>query len=344
MSDALHSSSPDSSQENTPRVSVIVPLYNTASFIGRALESVLHQTMSDLELIVVDDGSTDDSLAVVETVDDERLQIIRQSNQGASAARNRGLDEARAPYVAFLDGDDFWREDKLERQLAVLDKRPDLDLVFACCTVVDEEETPLALTGPGPAGPLSYADLLSENFIRNGSTVLVRRDALVAAGRFDPAFAACNDYEAWLRVAALRPRNIVCVQRYLTFYRRRSGQISSNWRGMRDAFEQLMLKMQSLRPHETASVDRTARRNMYRYLALVAYKGGETKSALGLLLDSFRARPMRFLRDPRSWLVTLGCLSWAVFGKNGYRTLEAPALRLWDRAALKSAARSGPRP
>lgn len=340
MSD-VHHPSPDSHQRNTPRVSVIVPLYNTAAFIGPALESVLKQTMSDLELIVVDDGSTDDSLAVVQSVEDERLRIFRQNNQGASAARNRGLGEAHAPYVAFLDGDDFWREDKLERQLTVLDKHPELDLVFTRCTVVDEQEEPLALTGPAPDGPMSYSDLLCENFIRNGSTVLVRRAALVAAGCFDPSFAACNDYEAWLRVSALRPRNLLCVQQYLTFYRRRRGQISSNWRAMRDAFEQLMAKMQTLHPQETARVGRSARRNMYRYLALVAYKGGEAKEALGLLLASFRARPVHFLRDPRSWLVTFGCLSWALFGRYGYRYLEASALRLWDRAALKSSALSG---
>lgn len=339
MSEAPHRPSPDSHQENLPRVSVVVPLYNTASFIRRALESVLNQTMGDLELIVVDDGSTDDSLAAVQSFDDARLRIVHQSNQGASAARNRGLRDARAPYVAFLDGDDFWREDKLECQLAVLDANPELDLVFARCTVVDEQEAPLVLTGPCPDGPMSYSDLLSENFIRNGSTVLVRRDALVAAGSFDPAFAACNDYEAWLRVSALRPRNLVCVQQYLTFYRRRGGQISSNWRVMRDAFEQLMVKMQTLRPQETARSGCSARRNMYRYLALVAYRGGETKSALGLLLDSFRARPMHFLRDPRSWLVTVGCLSWALFGQYGHRALERPALRLWNRAALKSSAR-----
>lgn len=107
-----------------PVVSVVIPLYNKASYVQRALESVLAQSVSDLEIIVVDDGSSDDGLAVVERFRDARLRVIRQTNAGPGAARNRGLAEARSDYVAFLDADDQWMPDFLEDGVSTLDRHP----------------------------------------------------------------------------------------------------------------------------------------------------------------------------------------------------------------------------
>src|SRR6056297_1668487 len=116
-----------------PTVSVIVPTYNRADALPRTVESVLGQTLDDLELIVVDDASTDDTPAVIDDYDDDRVQFVQhERNQGASAARNTGIDRAEGDYVAFLDSDDVWRPTKLEKQVQTLARRGD-DWVAAYC-------------------------------------------------------------------------------------------------------------------------------------------------------------------------------------------------------------------
>ena len=103
-----------------PRVSVVVPVYNKGRYLRRAVDSVLAQSFTDFELILVDDGSTDDSLAVAREYTDPRVRVIRQANSGAGAARNRGIDEARATMVAFLDGDDEWVPAFLDQMMALV--------------------------------------------------------------------------------------------------------------------------------------------------------------------------------------------------------------------------------
>lgn len=112
------------------KVSVILPTYNYAHYIEEAVESVLHQTLSDFELIVIDDGSTDDTPSVLSRIDDPRVQIVRTPNRGLCAARNEGLERARGEFIAFLDADDRFRPDKLERQVRMMEAEPDLASVF----------------------------------------------------------------------------------------------------------------------------------------------------------------------------------------------------------------------
>lgn len=314
-----------------PRVSVVVTAYNVAPFLRQALESALSQTATDIEVVVVDDGSSDEPDRVAGEFADPRLRLVRQDNQGASAARNRGVSETSAPYVAFLDGDDYWGKDKLEQQASLLDRHPEIDLVFTLCGVVSERGTSLAAPQRPPAAAISFAELLCENYVRNGSSVMVRRSALEAAGGFDASFAACNDYEAWLRIALLRERNVLCLQRYLTFYRRRAGQITDDWRTLERSFLQLLDKMEDRRPEEVRRARPAALRNMYRYFSLIAYKNGESMESLRLLAISFRSQPAAFCLDLRSWLVAAGSVSRLVLGPAVYGRIERPALRLWTR-------------
>jgi glycosyltransferase involved in cell wall biosynthesis len=106
-------------------ISVVIPLYNKAAEIERTLRSVLAQTLSPLEIIVVDDGSTDGSAAIVERVGGERVRLVHQQNRGVSAARNRGIELSRGEYVAFLDGDDRWNPDYLQTLAAFIARHPD---------------------------------------------------------------------------------------------------------------------------------------------------------------------------------------------------------------------------
>jgi len=114
-----------------PRVSVIIPCYNYGRFLREAVASAAGQTLDDIEIIIVDDGSTDDTPEVIESLDDRRIRTRRMPNCGVSAARNAGLDMARGEFIAFLDADDRWHADKLERQVALMEAEPDVAMVFS---------------------------------------------------------------------------------------------------------------------------------------------------------------------------------------------------------------------
>lgn len=131
-----------------PRVSVIIPCYNTARYVKETIESVLNQTRQDFEIIVVDDGSTDDSHNVIASINDQRIRYHYQPNQGLAAARNTGLALATGEFVAFLDADDFFLPEKLARQIAALDSQPEVGLVAGGHLYVDEFGNSLAESQP----------------------------------------------------------------------------------------------------------------------------------------------------------------------------------------------------
>jgi glycosyltransferase involved in cell wall biosynthesis len=200
-------------EADEPRVSVVVPAYNRADTLARAVDSALAQTLGDIEVLVVDDGSTDGTRALVEGWADPRVRYLaHDANRGVSAARNTGVEAARGEYVAFLDSDDEWLPRKLDRQLSVLEDRGE-GWVGAYCDVAS---TGLSLGGriaaavskhlfrsaaPREGGRELAAALLSmQVFMGPGSTLLVERDAVAATGGFDEGLSIYEDWDLVLRV------------------------------------------------------------------------------------------------------------------------------------------------
>lgn len=194
--------SPPNPRGVPPVVTVIIPTYNRAHLLSRALDSVLAQTFEDFEVLVVDDGSTDDTAALMAeyVARDERVRyLVQPRNAGVSAARNRGLREARGAYIAFLDSDDEWLPTKLERQVDRFEVLPeDVGLVYGGVENVgaDGERT---VHTPEHRGDL-FQTLLRKNVIHGTSGVMLRRAAAVRAGFFDEEIPAIEDWEYWLRV------------------------------------------------------------------------------------------------------------------------------------------------
>lgn len=187
-------------QRSGPVVSVIMPTFNRVDTLPRAIRGVLDQTFDDLELITIDDGSTDGTEPVVKGLSDPRIRYIRQENGGVASARNRGLAEARGEFVAFLDSDDEWLPRKLERQLEVFARGSSrLGLVYTGVETVSAAQRSVQL--PSMAG-LVFPRMLHRNVIHGGgSNVLLRAEVLPFVGGFDTGLPAAEDYDLWLRVS-----------------------------------------------------------------------------------------------------------------------------------------------
>ena len=188
-------------QAAPPTVTVVIPTYNRAALLPRALRSVLAQTHQDFEVLVVDDGSTDDTASVVADTGDARVRYVRQpENAGVAAARNRGLRESRGTFIAFLDSDDEWRPEKLAMQLELFDTHSDeTALVYTGVENVRTDGTS-SIDRPRDRGNV-YARMLAVNVIHGGgSNVMIRRSVVATAGFFHETLPAIEDYDYWLRI------------------------------------------------------------------------------------------------------------------------------------------------
>lgn len=196
--------------KDQPSVSVVIPTYNSAAFLGQAVASVCNQTYSDFELIVVDDGSTDDTQRVLEPYR-ERIRYLYQPNMGESSARNRGIQESRGRYVAFLDADDLWLPHKLAVQVTFMDRTPEAVLVYSPCLWINVAGERIFhhgsnVVGTGTACPVDvFPKLVMGDMIASPSCVMVRRQYLEHGQAFNPAIRHSEDWDLWLRLSLQGP-------------------------------------------------------------------------------------------------------------------------------------------
>lgn len=186
-----------------PRVSVIIPTYNRKDFLLEAVDSVLAQTYEDFELIVVDDGSTDDTEEVL-TSNDERLIYIYQVNRGVSAARNRGIELARGEFIAFLDSDDLWLPTKLQVQVAFMDQHHEAEICYTDEVWIRHGVRVNPKRKHAKYSGWIYPHCLTLCII-SPSSALIRRGFFEEVGTFDPHLPVCEDYDFWLRVTSRIP-------------------------------------------------------------------------------------------------------------------------------------------
>jgi glycosyltransferase involved in cell wall biosynthesis len=185
----------------SPTVSVVIPVFNRPVAIRRAIDSVLQQTWQDFEILIVDDASTDQTASVVAEIADPRIRLIRHAHRrGGSAARNSGIQEARAPYVAFLDSDDEWMPSKLRRQLELFETADDsVGLVYTGLQRILPDG--MASTRIPQRYRNLNRQLLVENVVGGASVGMVRRDVLRQIGGFDEDLPSKQDVDMWLRIS-----------------------------------------------------------------------------------------------------------------------------------------------
>jgi glycosyltransferase involved in cell wall biosynthesis len=248
-----------------PTMSVIVPTYNAERTIRETITSVLQQTFSDFELIVINDGSTDRTLELLNTVKDPRVKTFSYPNGGVPVARNHGLSHATGEFITFLDADDLWTPDKLELQLATLQQHPEAGVVYSWAYYMDEEGESFHAENPIFFEGNVYAELLVRDFIVSGSNCLIRRQAIESVGEFDPSIPGADDWDYWIRLALHWP--FVVVPKLQIFYRQSSGSVSSKVEAMEKNNLRVIEKGFQAAPPEIQSLKNQSLANTYRYSA-----------------------------------------------------------------------------
>jgi glycosyltransferase involved in cell wall biosynthesis len=230
-----------------PLVSVVIPAYNADWCVAKAIDSVLAQDFRDFEVIVVNDGSTDDTVAVLAGYG-EMIRAVHQANGGLSSARNAGIRAALGDLVAFLDADDWWLPGKLSRQVELMAARPEVGFSSTAARVEDPDGSLLNLWACPQWEGAFLAHLFGELacVAGSGSAVMVRRGLFDQAGGFDESLRSLEDIDMWLRLAAVT--DYACIPEPLAVILKRLGSMSRNLDVMREAAVRVMTKNRALLP------------------------------------------------------------------------------------------------
>lgn len=267
------------------KFSVVIPLYNKEKYIEATIRSVLDQSHQDLEVLVVDDGSTDGSLALAERFASDRVHIIRQENQGVSVARNTGIEHASGEFICFLDADDQWRPEYLATIDVLTEQYPESDIFVTAYAVnmgggkVHYSTRLEPETGCLPNYWLTLAR--GYDFVWTSATV-IRRETLIRAGLFKPGEKIGQDLDMWARVARINPRvaysNHICVDYNRAAEQNARTRVRVAWAGafLRDLEEELVDPRRTL--EERASIQRKYDKKMTVFI-FTAILAGERKRA-----------------------------------------------------------------
>lgn len=249
---------------NIPLVSVIIPVYNGEKTIRETIFSVLNQTYKNIELIVINDGSLDLTLNVIYTIKDSRLKVFSYEKSGVSTSRNRGIERASGQFISFLDADDIWTPEKVEKQLKALQANPQASVAYSWVDYIDENGDFFRHGNHITMNGNAYKKMLIQNILENGSNPLIRRQALINVGNFDPSLKFAEDWDMWLRLASRY--DFVTVPHADVLYRMSFSSVSTNVLEMEKACLKFIEKSFNSAPTSLQSLKRKSLTNLYHYL------------------------------------------------------------------------------
>ncbi|WP_458527031.1 glycosyltransferase family 2 protein [Onishia taeanensis] len=324
---------------HAPTFSVIMPVYNVEDFVTEAVASVLDQTCSDFELLIIDDCSPDASVALCQAFNDPRLRIVRhRQNRGLAGARNTGIREARGRFLAFLDSDDRWHPDKLMQHAAHLEANPRVGLSFSRSAFIDADGQPTRCYQMPQLTQIDAGLLFCRNPVGNGSAPVMRREALDAiafeapfAGimercYFDPSLRRSEDIECWVRLALTTDWQLEGLPAPLTEYRLNAGGLSSSLYQQLASWETVAAKTAGYAPEFMAEWGPIARAYQLRYLSRQAIRLGDGKAAVNLLHSALACHWRILLAEPSRTLQTATAAYLMRWIPGAYRRLEGLAL------------------
>jgi glycosyltransferase involved in cell wall biosynthesis len=230
-----------------PKVSVVIPAYNAMQYLPETVDSVLRQSFTDFELLIIDDGSLDNIKEWTFNLPDKRVKLISQTNQGLSSARNTGIVNSNGEYIAFLDADDLWEETKLEKQVNYLNEQPQVGLIHTWMLLIDEQSQPTGKIMKSYAEGKIWQQLLEKNIIACPS-VMVRRRCFATVGLFDKDLRSIEDWDMWIRIAVFYP--FAVIKEPLAYYRQLPNSMSKNCQIMNEAFNIVIEKAFKSAPKE----------------------------------------------------------------------------------------------
>ncbi len=289
-----------------PRVSVVIPVFNAASTVAGAIESVLAQTFTDFEIIAIDNGSTDRSREVLAQYS-SHVKVLQEPKRGPSAARNTGVRAASGEYLGFLDADDWWRPNMLERTVQTLDRDPDCALVYTDLALVDSTGREQMASLVGESHPPTVNEMLERLWPILPSGVLMRRRAFDLAGGFEEVLIAFEDVYLWLRAREhgkfLYLAEPLAVWRFALF-----PEPLKPGGGQQEAgriFEQMVRERYGVSAHHHVLARRRAPRSILGYIGLRALREGDralARRAFARAIRFDRLRIRNYLRLGRTLL------------------------------------------
>lgn len=298
-------------------VSVIVPVYNVEKYIAQTIDSVLNQTYSNFELLIIDDESPDRSIEICQQFDDPRIKIISQKNRGLAGARNTGIRHAKGDYLAFLDSDDLWLPEKLAQHVRHLESLPQVGVSFSRSQFIDGQGQALGIYQMPKLQAITPSHLLCRNPIGNGSAPVIRHEVFAAIrfqdnlhGKiedfyFDENFRQSEDIECWLRIAAETPWKIEGIGEALTLYRVNGEGLSANVLKQYDSWQQMVDKHRDRSPELLAKYENPARAFQLRYLARRAVRLKNGTMAVKLTHQALATHWQIILSEPNRTIQTI---------------------------------------
>ncbi len=294
-----------------PTISIIIPTYNAELTIVETIKSVQQQTFSDFELIVIDDGSRDRTLELIDSIADQRIRLFSYENGGVVVARNRGISHATGEFIAFLDHDDLWTPDKLELQLAALQQHQEAGVAYSWSLFfTDEKRESFYADEPIFFEGNVYEQFLVKNFIISASNPLIRKQAIESVGELDTSVPGADDWDYWIRLAA--QCRFVVVPKPQLLYRQSSQAQSCNVEMMEKSILLVIEKAFQSAPLELQYLKNKSLSYAYNYLAgMYLYRSTDAdkvKRAGQKLQIAIRLYPKTLLdkktqRFVRKWLV-----------------------------------------
>ncbi len=328
-----------------PKISVVMPVYNVERFVAEAVQSVLNQTFEDFELLIIDDVSPDGSVEICQQFTDPRVRIIHHTvNRGLAGARNTGVRQAQGEFLAFLDSDDCWHPEKLERHHTHLTSRPAVGVSFSRSAFIDEDGIPTHCYQMPRLTDIEAGYYLCRNPIGNGSAPVIRRqvfDDICYLSTFDGEEEKCyfddhlrrsEDIECWIRIALQTDWIIEGLPEALTYYRLNAGGLSANLLEQLDSWEQVIAKTRTYAPDFINKWEKRARAYQLRYLSRQAIRLRDGKMAAHLLHRALATDPTILLQEPGRTILTMGAsyLLW-ICPKPLYIKLESIAQAIIGR-------------
>lgn len=310
----------DRPPDDMPLISVIIPAYNAAGLIERTLHSVLTQTYPYFEVLVIDDGSTDETAAIVEAIAqrDSRVILLHQPNSGVAAARNLGIEQAKGEFIAPIDADDLWYPAQLQRQITCfLSSSPAVGVVYAWSIDIDANDR---FTGGFHAATIEgnvYTTLLCHNFLGNASCTMIRKSSLLKVGGYNSNFRSqqsqgCEDWDLYLRLAACC--EFLSVPEFLVGYRKIEQSMSRDYRAMARSQALMLENSKAQHPTIPGFLHRLSRSSFYLYLARQCNLSGDDRNTLFWLGETLKAEAITPLIRPGFYLMALE--SWRLKRSN----------------------------